>query len=135
MIKDIKNRVQACEKCQRAKIFKHTKLHLAHLFYPMLSLHIFVLTLLDPILRPMDTNIVLLSSTIPIVDMLATARALLSGWISRFCTTVTITTHEGTNFESSLMRELRNMLSNHRIDSASYHPQSNRMIERFYRHL
>ncbi|GFU50680.1 transposon Tf2-6 polyprotein [Trichonephila clavipes] len=39
------------------------------------------------------------------------------------------------NFESSLMRELTNMMGSHRIHSASYHPQSNRMIERFHRHL
>ncbi|GFV36951.1 uncharacterized protein TNCV_4545391 [Trichonephila clavipes] len=52
-----------------------------------------------------------------------TARALLNGWISRFGTPVTITTDRGTNFESSLMRELTNMMGSHRIHSASYHPQ------------
>ncbi|GFW20839.1 transposon Tf2-6 polyprotein [Trichonephila clavipes] len=66
-----------------------------------------------------------------------TARAFLNGWISRFGTPVTITTDQGTNFffESSLMRELTNMMGSHRIHSASYHPQSNGMIERFHRHL
>ncbi|GFT80440.1 hypothetical protein TNCV_1713751 [Trichonephila clavipes] len=74
---------------------------------------------------------------IPTEDMLAetTARALLNGWISRFGTPVTITTDQGTNFESSLMRELTNMMGSQRIHSASYHPQSNGMIERFHRHL
>ncbi|GFW77509.1 helicase domino [Trichonephila clavipes] len=73
---------------------------------------------------------------IPTEDMLAetTARALLNGCISRFGTPVTITTDQGTNFESSLMRELTNMMGNHRIHS-TYHPQSNGMIERFHRHL
>ncbi|GFW35105.1 pro-Pol polyprotein [Trichonephila clavipes] len=33
------------------------------------------------------------------------------------------------------MRDLTNMMGSHRIHSASYHPQSNRMIERFHRHL
>ncbi|GFV87635.1 transposon Ty3-G Gag-Pol polyprotein [Trichonephila clavipes] len=33
------------------------------------------------------------------------------------------------------MRELTNMMGSHRIHSASYHPQSNGMIERFHRHL
>ncbi|GFV83738.1 transposon Tf2-6 polyprotein [Trichonephila clavipes] len=64
-----------------------------------------------------------------------TARALLNGWISRFGTPVTITTDEGTNFESSLMRELTNMIGSHRIHSASYHSQSNGMIERFLWYL
>ncbi|GFV29223.1 transposon Ty3-I Gag-Pol polyprotein [Trichonephila clavipes] len=74
---------------------------------------------------------------IPTEDMLAetTARALLNGWISRFGTPVTITTDQGTNFQSSLMRELTNMMGSHGIHSASYHPQSNGMIERFHRHL
>ncbi|GFW17278.1 pro-Pol polyprotein [Trichonephila clavipes] len=33
------------------------------------------------------------------------------------------------------MRELTNMMGSNRIHSASYHPQSNGMIERFHRHL
>ncbi|GFX44645.1 transposon Ty3-I Gag-Pol polyprotein [Trichonephila clavipes] len=71
MRKDIKNRVRACEKCQRAKTG-------------------------IPGVWP---------EVIPTEDMLAetTARALLNGWISRFGTPVTITTDQGTNFESSLM--------------------------------
>ncbi|GFY34526.1 transposon Tf2-6 polyprotein [Trichonephila clavipes] len=102
MRKDIKNRVRACEKCQRAK-----------------------------------TGIPGGPEVIPTEDMLAktTARALLNGWISRFGTPVTITNDQGTNFESSLMRDLTNMMGSHRIHSASYHPQSNGMIERFHRHL
>ncbi|GFV49874.1 hypothetical protein TNCV_1391561 [Trichonephila clavipes] len=74
---------------------------------------------------------------IPTEDILAetTARGLLNGWISRFGTPVTITTDQGTNVESSLMRELTNMMGSHRIHSASCHPQSNGMIKRFHRHL
>jgi len=64
-----------------------------------------------------------------------TAHALLNGWISRFGTHVTITSDQGRNFESSLIRELTNILGSHRIHSASYHPQSNEMIQRFHRHL
>ncbi|GFV73729.1 uncharacterized protein TNCV_3374271 [Trichonephila clavipes] len=52
-----------------------------------------------------------------------TARAFLNGWIPCFGTPLTITTDQGTNFESSLMRELTNMMGSHRIHSASYHPQ------------
>ncbi|GFV04997.1 pro-Pol polyprotein [Trichonephila clavipes] len=101
MRKDIKNRVRACEKCQRAKVYQ-------------VGLEV-----------------------IPTEDMLAetTTHALLNGWISRFGTPVTITTDQGTHFVSSLMRELTNMMGSHRIHSASYHPQSNVMIERFHRHL
>ncbi|GFX92523.1 transposon Ty3-G Gag-Pol polyprotein [Trichonephila clavipes] len=34
MRKDIKNRVRACEKCQRAKVFKHTKAALSTFALP-----------------------------------------------------------------------------------------------------
>ncbi|GFY28458.1 pro-Pol polyprotein [Trichonephila clavipes] len=64
-----------------------------------------------------------------------TASAFLNGCISRFGTPDTIKTDQGTNFESSLMRELTNMMGRHRIHSSSYHSQSNGIIERFHRHL
>ncbi|GFT48573.1 hypothetical protein TNCV_2783551 [Trichonephila clavipes] len=145
MRKDVKNRVRACEKCQRAKVFKHTKAPLstfalpdarfAHIHidyigpYPPSKGYKYCLTIIDRYTRWPEV--------IPTEDMLAetTACALLNGWISRFGTSVTITTDQGTNFESSLMRELTNMMGSHRIQSASYHPQNNGMIERFHRHL
>ncbi|GFU36947.1 integrase catalytic domain-containing protein [Trichonephila clavipes] len=34
MRKDIKNRVRACEKCQRAKVYKHTKAPLSTFALP-----------------------------------------------------------------------------------------------------
>ncbi|GFU98810.1 hypothetical protein TNCV_1215261 [Trichonephila clavipes] len=144
MRKDNKNRVRACEKCQRAKVFKHTKAPLrtfalfdarfAHIHidyigsYPPSKGYKYCLTIIDRYTRWPEV--------IPTEDMLAetTARALLNGWISRFGTPVTITTDQGT-FESSQMRELKNMMGSYRIHSASYHPQSNGMIERFHRHL
>ncbi|GFY33633.1 hypothetical protein TNCV_4593451 [Trichonephila clavipes] len=149
MRKDIKNKVRACEKCQRAKVFKHTKAPLstfalpdarfAHIHidyigpYPPSKGYKYCLTIIDRYTR----CVCVWPEVIPTEDMLAetTARALLNGWISRFGTPVTITTDQGTNFESSLMRELTNMMGSHRIHSASYHPQSNGMIERFHRHL
>ncbi|GFX04527.1 hypothetical protein TNCV_900561 [Trichonephila clavipes] len=144
MRKDIKNRVQACEKCQRAKVFKHTKASLstfalpdarfAHIHidyigpYPPSKGYKYCLTIIDRYTR--------WTEIIPTEDMLAetTALALLNGWISRFGTPVTITTDQGTNFESSL-RKHTNIMGSHRIHSASYHSQSNGMIERFHRYL
>ncbi|GFW04014.1 hypothetical protein TNCV_2051301 [Trichonephila clavipes] len=145
MRKDIKKRVRSCEKCQRAKVFKHTKAPLstfalpdarfAHIHidyigpYPPSKGYKYCLTIIDRYTRWPEV--------IPTEDMLAetTARALLNGWISRFGTPVTITTDQETDFESSLMRELTNMMGSHNIHSASYHPQSIGMIERFHRHL
>ncbi|GFW85464.1 pro-Pol polyprotein [Trichonephila clavipes] len=87
MRKDIKNRVRACEKCERAKVFKHTKAPLNTFALP--DLPTFILTILNHIQKPLLVH----------------------------------------------LRELTNMMGSHRIHSASYHPQSNGMIERFHRHL
>ncbi|GBN73255.1 Pro-Pol polyprotein, partial [Araneus ventricosus] len=145
MKSDIRDRIRACTKCQRAKVFQHTKAPLStfsepdarfshiHLDYigplPISEGKKYCLTIIDRFTR--------WSEVIPTVDMTAetTAHALVHGWISRFGTPLTITTDQGRYFESTLFRELTNMIGSHRIHSASYHPQSNGMIERLHRHL
>ncbi|GFW85787.1 pro-Pol polyprotein [Trichonephila clavipes] len=59
--KDIKNRVRACEKCQRAKVFKHTKAPFSTFALPDARFPTFILTILDPIHHPKDINIILSS--------------------------------------------------------------------------
>ncbi|GBM30295.1 hypothetical protein AVEN_52699-1 [Araneus ventricosus] len=144
MKSDVRDRVRACVKCQRAKVFQHTEAPLGTFSEPderFSHIHIdfigplsisegkqYCLTIIDRFTR--------WSETIPTSDMPAetTARALVHGWISRFGTPVTITTDQGRNFESTQMfvssrkSELTNILGSHRIYSAAYHPQSNGMI-------
>ncbi|GFT91631.1 transposon Tf2-6 polyprotein [Trichonephila clavipes] len=62
-------------------------------------------------------------------------RALLCVWISRFGCPAIITTDQGTNFESSLSRELSNLLGTNRILCCAYHPKANGLVERLHRHL
>ncbi|GFW11103.1 hypothetical protein TNCV_4783131 [Trichonephila clavipes] len=73
---------------------------------------------------------------IPTADMTAetVCRALLSVWISRFGCPAIIT-DQGTNFESSLFRELSNLLGTNRIRCCAYHPKANGLVERLHRHL
>ncbi|GFT72718.1 pro-Pol polyprotein [Trichonephila clavipes] len=112
MRKDIKNRVRGCEKCQRAKVFKHTKAPLSTFALPdarFVHIHIdyigpyspskgykYCLTIIDWYTRWPEV--------IPTEDMLAetNARALLNVWISRFGAPVTITTDQGTKILSLL---------------------------------
>ncbi|GBL76322.1 hypothetical protein AVEN_234565-1 [Araneus ventricosus] len=145
MRKDIRNRVRACDKCQRAKVFKHTNApfstfslpdaRFSHIRidyirpFPPSNGYKYCLNIIDRYTR--------WSKEIPTVEILTetTARTLLSSWIYRFGTLVTNATDEGGNFESSSIRELTSVLGSHRIHSAFYHPQSNGMIEGFHWHL
>ena len=63
------------------------------------------------------------------------AQAFIDGWISRFGTPSSITTDRGAQFESSLWRQLTQLLGSKKIRTTTYHPSSNGLIERFHRQL
>ena len=63
------------------------------------------------------------------------AKALLSGWIARFGVPVTIISDQGRQFESSLWREIMNLLGITQHQTTAYYPQANGMVERFHRHF
>lgn len=74
---------------------------------------------------------------IPLTDITAesTARALLHGWIARFGVPATITTDQGRQFESSLFKELANLMGIKLNRTTPYHPCANGLIERWHRSL
>ena len=74
---------------------------------------------------------------VPIVDITAAtvAQALVTGWISRFGVSSTITIDCGRQFESSLWQQLMQLLGTKRIRTTAYHPSTNGLIERFHRIL
>ncbi|GBM86441.1 hypothetical protein AVEN_108453-1 [Araneus ventricosus] len=141
----IRDRVRACVKCQRGKIFQHTKALLGtfskpdarfshiHLDFigrlPFSEAKQYCLTIKD--------RFTTWSEAIPTSDMSSDTieQALVNGWKSRLGTPVTITTDNGRNVESTLFCELTNISFSHRIHSAAYHPQSNGMTETLHRHL
>ncbi|XP_076049730.1 uncharacterized protein LOC143030467 [Oratosquilla oratoria] len=75
--------------------------------------------------------------TIPQPDICAetTARAFLSGWVSRFGAPHAIITHRGAHFESDLWSRLLKFLGTNRNRTTAYHPQANELVERFHRQL
>ncbi|CAK9821239.1 Gag-Pol polyprotein [Anthophora retusa] len=74
---------------------------------------------------------------IPITECTAdkVATALYSNWIARFGAPATITTDQGTQFESQLFQALTKLIGCHKTRTTAYHPQSNGMIERWHRLL
>ncbi|KAL1488769.1 hypothetical protein ABEB36_014568 [Hypothenemus hampei] len=74
---------------------------------------------------------------IPLADIAAesVATAFFSHWIARFGCPKTITTDQGTQFESTLFRALTNLVGAKRIHTTPYHPCANGLIERWHRAL
>jgi cleavage and polyadenylation specificity factor subunit 1 len=63
------------------------------------------------------------------------ARALLTGWISRFGCPQTITTDQGWQFESQLFKSLANMCGIQLSRTTAHHTAANGLVERFHRTL
>ncbi|GFU25740.1 pol polyprotein [Nephila pilipes] len=61
--------------------------------------------------------------------------AFSSNWIARFSVPSTITTVQGSQFESCLFRALIRLLGEKRIHTTVHHSQSNGLIEEFHRPL
>ena len=73
----------------------------------------------------------------PLRDIEATTvcRAFVDGWISRFGAPETLTTDQGSQFESRLFSALLNLTGSHRNRTIAYYPASNGMVERWNRCL
>jgi len=60
---------------------------------------------------------------------------LISQWIARFEVPDVITTDQGRQFESDLLKSLASTFGIHHIRTSLYHPQSNGLVERLRRTL
>lgn len=72
---------------------------------------------------------------IPLVDICAESicNAFYSGWVSRFGVPDEIVIDQGRQFESSLFKDLLNMIGSIRRRTTPYNPAANGLIERWHR--
>lgn len=145
MNKEIKTMTSTCTRCQKAKIIKHNRAVLQNFNLPDKRFEHINIDLIGPLPIPNNFRYCLTCinrysrwpTAIPINDMSAetVAKALTNGWISQFGLLNYITTDQGRQFESNLFRELNQLCGNKYYRTTAYHPQSNRIIERFHRTL
>jgi cleavage and polyadenylation specificity factor subunit 1 len=72
---------------------------------------------------------------IPDITAETVARALVTGWISRFGCPHTITTDQGRQFESQLFHSVARMCGLQLSRTTAHHPAANGLVERFHRTL
>ena len=143
MKRDIAQWTRACHACQQSKVHRHVKAPLQSFPAPAArfdSLHVDVVGPLPPsqgytYLFTCVDRYTRWPEAIPMADATADscARALLSGWVSRFGVPLTIISDQGSQFESDLWRELMHLLGTTRHRTTAYHPQANGLVERFHR--
>ncbi|BHF82707.1 hypothetical protein SprV_0802584600 [Sparganum proliferum] len=75
------------------------------------------------------------AAPIPDISAEIVAKAFLTHWVSNFGVPATVTTDHGSQFESTLFRELTSLIGTNRIRTTAYHPQANGLVERFHRQL
>jgi transposase InsO family protein len=143
--KDCRTWARAWQSCQRSKVSRHTVTPLGDFTPPAARfLHVqiylvgplptsagytYCLTAVDRFTRWPEVN------PIPAITADTVARALLTGWISRFGCPLTITTDQGRQFESHLFQSLARMCGIQLARAAADHPAANGLVERFHRTL
>ena len=134
-----------CHACQRAKVGRHTK-PVINQFNPptgrFKEVHIdivgplqksegkrYLLTMVDrftgwPEAYPLEQQ-----------DAIPCAVAFLNAWVARFGVPERITTDRGRQFESDMFQNTLKEMGIKPQRTTAYHPQSNGLVERFYRRL
>ena len=143
--KDIREWTRSCQKCQQAKIHRHTTSPLGTFLTPDARFDHPHIDIVGPLPTSQGYRYLLTiidrftcwPQAIPLSDITAEsiARAFISNWIYSFGVPSTITTDRGAQFESLLSTQITSLLGIKCIRTTAYHPCANGMIERFHRQL
>lgn len=145
MNKDIAEWSRVCIPCQKSKIQRHVRTIPQKIEMPNARFEHVHIDIIGPLPYSKGFQYCLTAidrftrwpEAIPIKDTSANtvASVFYSNWIARFGAPITITTDQGTQFESKLFDALTKLVGCSRIRTTAYHPASNGMIERWHRSL
>ena len=136
---------KTCLRCQAAKVHRHPIAPVDQ-FVPATRrfdhIHVDIVGPLQPSQNYRNLLTVVARFTrwpeaIPLVDAQTTtcAKALALHWIARFVVPAELTSDRGSQFTSELWATLSQLNGTRLHRTTAYHPQSNGIVERFYRHL
>uniref|UniRef100_A0ABD2X9R1 RNA-directed DNA polymerase n=3 Tax=Trichogramma kaykai TaxID=54128 RepID=A0ABD2X9R1_9HYME len=142
--KDVGRWAKQCIPCQLSKVHRHNRSELGNFNTPDSRFeHIHLDLTKMPLSQGCQNCLTIIDrytrwpEAVPLRDTSAqsVAEALYKHWIAFFGAPLTITTDQGAQFESKLLKQLEGMIGAKHIHTSPYHPQGNAMVERLHRTL